>query len=426
MSDQVEITSLVAEVSQAENLAQAIETYRDYAHLLEDYKFIFAAEKGAIPGYAVNHLFSAGAAVRSVFSTERVLVLDPVTFKEMQVGNGSATYPIDFSISLDTMAMSYLEPYMSGQVNNKLPHDMREVFAFIARDEVNVDPGPYIAENRLNLGDVKAADRIFEKLKSYEVLRTLDKEWLASRGEIKSLLTQGEIDTRAFGLISGMYEALNDQPAMDGLREGHRYMYVCLMKMAEIQIKRPRQKSLDKIIEFLDFCDKELGAIFAREAVIARAYFDRGQKLTFFGKIQVGKKDLLEQLKNMAWDLWHIRQLEEGLTMLLNPQSRYFFTALLTFDKRLIEIMDLYPLRSFAFSQKSNEKFPVYAGDWFGIIAGGSEFKGQIVDRFYSDSARRSRAERTRSAKANLLNVESGLESALRQLGQTSEAASSS
>lgn len=149
---------------------------------------------------------------------------------------------------------------------------------------------------------------------------------------------------------------------------------------------------------------------------IARAYFELGQDLTFFGKIQRGRKDLLGQLSNMAWDLWHIRQLEEGPTLSIRPEARYYFTALLTFDKRLIEIMDLYALRSFGYNARRDVQIPVYSGDWFHVIGGGGDEGQRLFDRFYSEAARRSRDDRREAAKANLTEIVTSLEVELRRI----------
>jgi len=403
---------LVAKICNADSVAEAIAMYAQCWQLVGEYRFVFASVKGATPGYAVNRTFGSGAAVRSVFATERVFVLDPETFREMQVSQGPVHYPVDFSISLDTQALSYLEPYMNRSLSKKIPNDFKEVFEFIARDEVNVDPLPYINENRFNLVETKAADRVFAKLKSYEVLRTLDKTWLETRGEVRSVLTKNELDARALKLISDMYEARRDNRMMEDLYARHQMLYLCLMKMASIQLRTPRLKLTEKVIDFMSFCDGQLATMFAREIAIARAYFQQGQKLTFFGKVQKGRADLLQNLSNMAWDLLHIRHLEEGMTLKISPGARYFFTSLLTFDKRLIEIIDLYPLRSLAYKTGGGGILPVYSGDWLTAVAPEGEARPHI-EQFFSEAFKRSRDSRREACKADLPRVTAKLEAEL-------------
>jgi len=118
----------------------------------------------------------------------------------------------------------------------------------------------------------------------------------------------------------------------------------------------------------------------------------------------------------MAWDLWHIRQLEVGLTLSIRPEARYYFNALLTFDKRLIEIMDLYALRSFGYNASRAVQIPVYSGDWFRVIGGGGDEGQRLFDRLYSEEARRSRDDRRLAVKGNLTEIVTNMEVELSQI----------
>lgn len=407
---------VAARICNASGTAEAFALYREFAPLLAEYKFIFATEKGGLPGFAVNRTFSAGASVRSVFKKERVLVLDPETFREMLEGGGNSTYPIDYSISLDTQALSYLEPFIAGAYS-RLPTDFQEVFEFIARDEVYVDPLPYIMENLDNLSEIRAADRIFSKLKAYEVLRTLDAEWLQRKGEVRSRLTEYELSVCAQQHISRMYMDLSAAAVMKGLRFRHQYMYACLLKMACIQAQLPSAAVENKVQAFLEFCDSRLATMNSRETAVAREYFERGQGLPFFGKIQRGSKNnVLDSLRNMAWDLWHIRQLEEALTFQLTKEARYFFPALLTFDKRFIEIIDLYPLKACAFKADSGYPLPFYDGDWASLRLTDPGREREIIERYFSRAAVASRDGRRDRAKSELFDTVAQLEEEARSI----------
>lgn len=110
--------------------------------------------------------------MRRLFKEDHVLVLDPDTFKEM-LTSGKTTYGIDYSISLDTMAFSHLAKSINTR-GEKAPRDFREVFEFLARDDVWVDGMPYLMENfiRVELLDGKRSEHVFESIKAFEVLRT--------------------------------------------------------------------------------------------------------------------------------------------------------------------------------------------------------------------------------------------------------------
>ena len=406
------IEQVVARICSSDSTAEALELYRLAAPIVKDYKFVFASDKGALPGFAVNRTFSAGAAIRSLFKTERILVLDPETAKEME--SGQATYPIDYSISLDTNAMSYLVPYMAGRRGGGIPGDFQEVFKFIARPDVNVDPIPYLTENLPLLADGESANKVYENLKSYEILRNIDVEWLNSKGEVRSTLSEYELASIAQQSMSKMYLDAENSVLMESILYKHRHMYAYLIKMATIQLKSPSTSVGKKMADFLEFCHSNLATMGAREAAVARAYFTRGQQLTFFGKIQrKSENDILKLLRNMAWDMWHVRQLELLLTRKPERQARYFFSALLTFDAKFIEIMDLYPLKACAFKIGSAQPLPFFDGDPFKLIATDDEDGASVIKKYFSDHAIEERDIVRERVKANLPNMIQSLEAEL-------------
>nr|WP_288467075.1 hypothetical protein [uncultured Pseudomonas sp.] len=406
-----EIIQLIANSNSTQ---EALHLYRMFKSMLPNCKFVFAAKHGAAPGLSINHEFSAGAVVRSLFHTPKVLVLDEQTIEEMD--SGRATFPIDYSISLDTQALSYLEPYMGGNTS-RLPKDFEEVFKFIAADNVFVDPLPYTLENMKNLSNPEKAENIFKKIKSYEILRDIDAEMLAARGVVNSKLTDGEIEKKAQESMARMYMNLDDDNFMGTLSSRHRFMYCQLLKMAVINLRNDLGTPFLKTRCFLDFCDQSLGSMGAREMAVAKEYFSRGQEFRFFGKIQKNKKDILKILDGMAWDLWHVRQLEQNMTITLDSRARYFFPSLLTFDKRFVEVMDLYPLKSLAYIDGSSEPMPFYDGNLLSFLADGElEQEKEIENRYYSINAKESRAARRVACQETIELIIESLEGELKQI----------
>lgn len=399
----------VARVGNADTPAEALAAYLLGAPCLQDYKFVLASPRGATTGFAVNKDFPRGAAVRSLFNTERVVVLDPLTLSDMH-SSKEAKYQIDYSISLDTQAVSHLEPYVSGRDPMKIDADLQEVFEFIARDDVSVDPLPYIVENLDNLKSGSASDRIFSKLKAYEVLRTLDLGRLKETGEAHSYLSPVELTKRAQEFIGGMLYDRENAAMMAGLRFAHQFSYVHLLKMVAIRLRWPKASLQQNMERFAEFGDTVLATLGGRETALARAYFERGQDMDFFRKVQKNKPDLLEILRNMAWDLSHVRRMELAMTAQPTSSARYFFSALLTFDKGLIEVLDLYPLKALAFKVGSAEPMPFFAGDWFDLVSDSAEGKVGFQNRYYSRDARASRNLRRLAVRESIDEIVASLE----------------
>ncbi len=395
-----EIDQIIGEICTASSLGESLRLFEIYSDSLHSYKFIFAAKHGTIPGFSINRDFSDGSVVRSLFSSGSVLVLDRDTLKEMK--KGRATYLLDYSISLDTQALSYLAPYLAGNCS-RLPKDFKEIFSFISREDVNVDPIPYILENLRNISDLNKAERIFEKIKAYEVLRTIDADALKKHGSIKSKLCDAEIIKKSQEHVSRMYRDLSDQQVVDGVMFKFNFSYWNLLAMISIQLSNQKRSIEEKLIALIELSDSKLATLGFREITVAKSYFERGQQLTFFGKVQKGKKDLFDIVRGMAWDMWHIRQMEQNLTIRPAREARYFFPSFLTCDKRLVEIIDLYPLKACAYNEADLMPIPFFDGDWLGSLSPSESFRENVCSMYLSNQALSSRNIR-RDQATRLIN----------------------
>ncbi|MGC3834409.1 hypothetical protein ACPSKX_09095 [Moritella viscosa] len=270
------------------------------------------------------------------------------------------------------------------------------------------------------MGDEKAADKIFNKLKAYELLRNLDTEAIKHESIVKACISDSELIMKTQQQMSRMYATLNDAIFMKELDINFNYQYAHLLKMIIIQLHNPKKDRFMKVKEFLDFCHVKISAIGFREVFIACTFFDKGQKLGFFSKIQKNKKDLFKIIKGMAWDLYHVRQMERVATLKPDERARYFFPSFLTCDKRLIEILDLYPLKCLAYIEGIYEPMPFFDGDILEALAQIDAEKDEIYDKFFTESSSNNRADKRESAREDLSNLVSQLEADLSDIANVS------
>lgn len=263
--DSLTSEQMVVRILNSDSTYEAYNLYKKFAPLLTDYRFAFASGLGPLPGFAVDRNFSAGA-IRSLFRSERVFVLDAETVEDME--KGEASFPIDYSISLETNAMSYLKPHIAGR---GVPQGFDEVFTFIARPDVYVDPLPYFTENLFKLAESEEPEAIYDNLIAYEVLRTIDIEWFQRNGEVRSTLTGSELGASAQDHMSRMYFELGNEVSMKSLACRYHYEYACLLKMAAIQLKAPGNPPSKKMAAFAEFCHSTLSTMPAREITVAKA-----------------------------------------------------------------------------------------------------------------------------------------------------------
>lgn len=342
----------IERIGSAPSLDKAIQYFKNSSPEIQSYKFVFSSETGTVPGFAVNKQFSKTAAVKSLFPTEKVFVIDAKTLAEMS--EGESIFRIDYSISLDNQALSYLAPFFE-EKDSKVPDDMAEVFQFISRPDVFVDPQPYMNENLHNLDSNERIEKIRNKLRAYEILRTLDIEALKRDKVIKTTLSPKSLEASTHKLVALMFKRRKNKKVVEWMAFKYLITYCQLLKMIVIQLKSPRRSNKNKILEYLEFCHNDLKALSFRDISLAKKYFELGQKFKFFDKIQKKRSEIFQAINGMVWDLYHIRQLEEDLVLASKGQIRYFFPAILTFDQGLNELMDLYPLKSIAFGKQLNK-----------------------------------------------------------------------
>jgi hypothetical protein len=67
---------VIDHIAKATSIAESAIAFKLFEKELTGCRFVFAADLGGQPGFAVGKTFSSGAAIRSLFQSERVLVLD--------------------------------------------------------------------------------------------------------------------------------------------------------------------------------------------------------------------------------------------------------------------------------------------------------------------------------------------------------------
>lgn len=408
--------NLIYEIATATTLQESLTLFKNNKEKLTGYKFIFSSSKGSIPGYTVNYNFTKGSAIRGLFKGDKVYMLDTETVTEMFSDTGNSIFPIDYSISLDTQIVSYLNSCIASEkgspvFKSSFPDDFNEILEFISRKEVSIDPLPYEFENYTDLKH--SSQRIFKQIKGYEFLRNIDREAFIKHNIVKTLISEEDLIKNSQNYISRLYQNLSDSHKIKDTLFDSQYLY--LLKMIVINLENSNLSAFDKTIKFLNFCNDEVFVIGIRELLIANEYFKKKQNLKFFGKIQKNQKSkdkFFQHIKGMAWDLFHIRQMERYLTTLPDSRARYFFPALLTADKRLIKILELTSLKCCVYNADKNIIIPFFELDIFEHIPGTPEQRA-LLEEYYTLSMKEKRSNNLHSSELNLRIMQSKLEETL-------------
>ena len=139
--------------------------------------------------------------------------------------------------------------------------------------------------------------------------------------------------------------------------------YLSLLVMADIVLNNKGLTLLQKEEKYAEVFHYKVGLISEREANLAKLFFVYGTKVSFFGKIQKGNKNIIKDIKNMAWDVFHINNTIHNICIQSNKMIDFTMPYFITYDRRLKEILPIYKINSAAFVKGTFDKYIHYQTD---------------------------------------------------------------
>lgn len=346
------------EILNANDKNEAFTIYVAHLEELKDYAILFTEQDGKnkMPKGSLEKSFPKGAKILPLFAGNSVFVFDHETILGM-LEHYASCFGMDIELSMDTNVVSYLMQYQEGK---KVPEDFTLCIDYLIEEHLNYDPMHYFYENVRFFGKPKQQITLFSEMLSYNILRTLDKKLWKERRVLQSTLTKEALIRKTDYEFQVLQEIQTHEEERNYLEIIYRSVYLTLLKMVEIQLLHPKWKLEHKMQAFLSFFLEKTGTIPKREFVLAYHYFQKTTAMLFFRKIQKGK-DNLPLLKNMAWDLFHIRMIEKAQHLYVDGSMRiYMIPSFLTFDRGLQEVLLLCPVSRIAYDRIRKKTYVVY------------------------------------------------------------------
>lgn len=247
-------------------------------------------------------------------------------------------------ISLDTQIQSYLyRKYKNEKAS--IPENIEEILKLIKGREWGVDCMAYMFENTLFNPEFSNNQLYLENMYAFETY---------------FFKSQRRAESYTKKLLKFDNKLLNDDFS-NWYRRQYRLYYLELLVMADIQINKSHLSLFDKEKCFVEFFHEKIGVLSDRETNLAKLYFMYGTKIGFFSKIQKGNKNIIKNLRNMAWDIFHIHNTINNLVIQTNKIIDITIPLFVTYDKRLRDILPVYKLKAAAFIKNSTQKWLNYA-----------------------------------------------------------------
>lgn len=196
------------------------------------------------------------------------------------------------NVSLDVNTLSYIRTMADGHLERLPSEHIKKLIKNIdvIKKGSSFDYFPYIFENY-----------IFSPLNEEKILKTVKsvERYLYPDDEQTQLRYYNEAKS-----FFGNKEAINK------IKKGYYICYALLLLICFINFKFSKMKTLQKLENFCLYMDKMF--FLFREPFVEMAFnfFEQGNQYRFFKKIQINSKTVIKDLKNMAWDVFHLWSLE--------------------------------------------------------------------------------------------------------------------
>lgn len=309
---------------------KAIQIYAANFNYLHEYSFILPNSEGVNFVQKFKNLHLDKMDVIHFFGSESLYCLNANSFTSIML---EEDYELKIAslVSLDTQIQSYLyRNYIDNK--NQIPANITEIQKVIDSHRYMVDCFAYMFENLLFNPSYIDSQIYKDNTHAFEAY---------------FFKTKNESEVYAKEILELDNNFLNDEFS-NWYRHQYLLYYLELLVMADINLNHKNLPIYHKELSFVKYFHEQIGILSDREINLAKLFFKYGTDIKFLGKIQKGRKDIVKNLKNMAWDIFHLQNTFNNLSII--PENADFIIPFfITYDQRLKEIAPIYKLKSAAF-----------------------------------------------------------------------------
>jgi len=122
--------------------------------------------------------------------------------------------------------------------------------------------------------------------------------------------------------------------------------YRLLSPFFKDKLKGQNKSSKNKMLELVQCVNKDLYAYVENEFFLAYLLFSKDKRVnSFFGVIQTNSKNVIPKIRAMAWDLFHLRNLESQVAYRNSNSKHMYMHYFCSRDEGINEILELNPIR---------------------------------------------------------------------------------
>lgn len=235
--------------------------------------------------------------VNSFSSLNNTLIIDKDNFKAPL-----RRLEVYRTIDLDSNIISYLRRYLK---NGQTDDNFKTLLLFLKSNDLQLNCLPYMLETGANKHNIKRQD-IYESILSFCAFDTAK-----SLSEFQSLTFENvskneNIITKAEKITLDIIEKISDSNI-----QIYDVIYSILLKTYIIKFKS-KNSAKNKLLELINSINNEIYVYSENELYISYLFFKNDNSVKkFLDSIKPNSKNVLNKIRGMAWDLYHLKNLEK-------------------------------------------------------------------------------------------------------------------
>lgn len=284
--------------------------------------------------------------VSPIFEGPRANMVSVHTAVQGRLAGGRSSVLLDYSIGFDSNFAEKLRALVSNENIQQVDRD--RVIAVLklkaANPRVQFDIQPFLNENTRFAREEANNDRPWNTLVVFRMLDHLD--WDAFRNDPSQLKFDAPADQlrerlkpEARDYLASLYAA----PQVLKAEATALGTQALLLRFATLWHTSRKPNRLDILRQLVDFGLFEMGALPLSELTLIWSGLDTKQVARFFGPILTPSKDFQNKVSGMAWDLTHLRHLQNVARQTV--LGSFFIPYFASLDARWRELLGLNPIR---------------------------------------------------------------------------------
>jgi hypothetical protein len=270
------------------------------------------------------------------FAGPRVHFTTASTALQASLSGGSSNVLIDWSFSFDSNVAERVRAYVNHEkINQKDKERVITLLQLKKQYALQTDLLPFLFENLRLSRENKRNERPFNTIVAFKKLDHID--WEAFEIDADKPIFNCNDDEILADAKSTYYSLLTQEEV---LKREYKALFtqVFLFELAIRWIQQPNEPEI-VFSNLIEFCILQLKKLPKSELLIAHRFLNnpKGSEVRFFGPLADLGKDLIKDLKGMAWDLSHIRTMETAST--LSQFGAFFLPFFVSFDSKFSDIL---------------------------------------------------------------------------------------